>query len=451
MIAFFFYVLVFTLPIPNHPILAYHVGPLTILKCLGIVCLLLAIVEMVRTDSCPPFSKRLSYGWFLAYFLVAFISCLAHDGLSALHSNSFLYTISTFSLFLMATTMIRSLRRLRWAVLVALGSVAWGSLYVIGQWVHFHNVIPGFRTWGGLAGDPNYYAVTVVLWAPLMIFWLMTKRPRWEKWFCLSCLSVILLGFIFAASRGGFLGLSAALLFLIWHTRRRLRTFALVGLFLLPILLVPGQSAVSRLMRPDSSDQQSTEFRLELWQASERAFLEHPLFGIGMGHFHPQIEKNGQLVNLPFHVAHNTYIGIVTDLGLAGFVPFILVLLGSIRRSNTVARRTRAANTPEQRLLHQVALGIQAGLIGYMVCAFFLSTQWQQVFWFAVFLSMSIPAIEASTAPRQARVVNPAADLRLAHSVELNEGSTTGPYVRTHINSTPVGRARPNFSRRLGF
>ncbi|MGA9883694.1 MAG: O-antigen ligase family protein [Candidatus Acidiferrales bacterium] len=279
----------------------------------------------------------------------------------------------------------------------------------------------------------------------------MTKRPRWEKWFCLSCLSVILLGFIFAASRGGFLGLSAALLFLIWHTRRRLRTFALVGLFLLPILLVPGQSAVSRLMRPDSSDQQSTEFRLELWQASERAFLEHPLFGIGMGHFHPQIEKNGQLVNLPFHVAHNTYIGIVTDLGLAGFVPFILVLLGSIRRSNTVARRTRAANTPEQRLLHQVALGIQAGLIGYMVCAFFLSTQWQQVFWFAVFLSMSIPAIEASTAPRQARVVNPAADLRLAHSVELNEGSTTGPYVRTHINSTPVGRARPNFSRRLGF
>lgn len=229
-----------------------------------------------------------------------------------------------------------------------------------------------------------------------MTFWLMTERPKWEKWFCVGCISVMLVGFIFAASRGGFLGLSVAMAFLIWHTKRRVRTLALAALFMLPILLAPGQSAVSRLIHPDNSDQESTEYRLELWQASERSILENPVFGTGMGHFRPWIIKNGQVINLPFHVAHNTYVGVLTDLGLAGFVPFIVVLIGSIKRLGGVARRMMTHSDPDRQLLRQVALGLQAGLLGYMVCASFLSTLWQQVFWFSVFLSMSIPGIEAS-------------------------------------------------------
>lgn len=391
----FFYSLVFTLPIPDHPILAYHIGPFTVLKYLGMLCLLAAIVQMFRTESCPPFSKGLKYQWVLAYVLVAAVSCIVHDGSAAFSSSGFMFTVSTFSLFVVTTTMIQTPKHVRSAILVALGAAAWGSLYVIQQWRHFHNIYPGFRS-SGLAGDPNYYAVTVVLWIPLMAFWLMAKRPRWEKWFCLACLPPMLLGFIFAASRGGFLGLSVALAFLIWHTRRRARTFALVALFMLPILLAPGQSAVSRLLHPDHSDEESSESRLELWQASKRSFIENPVFGVGMGHFNPWIIQNGQKVYLPFHVAHNTYVGVATDLGLAGLIPFIAVLVGAFRRAGGVARRTLVAKDTDRRLLHQAALGLQAGLIGYMVCAFFLSTQWQQVFWFSVFLSMCLPRIEAS-------------------------------------------------------
>ncbi len=395
----FFYSLVFTLPIPNHPILAYHIGPLTVLKCLGLACLLMALIRTFQTGKCLPFAKGSPYQWFLAYFLIAFGSCIVRDGTAAFSSDPFMYTVSTFSLFFVTTTMISTVKHVRWAVLVALGAVGWGSLYVIAQWVHYHNVFPGFRTWGGLAGDPNYYAVTVVLWLPLMIFWLMTDRPRWEKRFCLACIGVMLIGFICAASRGGFLGLSLALIFLILHTRRRARTFALVAVFMLPVVLAPG--ALTRLLHPTQSDEESSEFRLELWQASERSFIQNPVFGIGMGHFHPWMIQNGQKVYLPFHVAHNTYVGIITDLGLAGFIPFIVVLVGSFRRAGGVARRTIGATDPDRRLLHQAALGLQAGLLGYMVCACFLSTQWQQVFWFSVFLSMCLPRIEASL-PKEA-------------------------------------------------
>src|ERR1700683_2450574 len=244
----FFYILVFTLTMPNHPLLAQRIGPLTVLKCYGIFCLIVAIFEMVRTKSCPPFSRSVPFRWYVLFAFVVLASVLIHDGRAAFRSDPFMYTLSTFSLFIVTTTMVRSIERLRWAVLVVLGSVAWGSLYVIRQWQEFHNFIPGFRTWGGLAGDPNYYAVTVVLWFPLMIFWLVSKRPRWEKWFCVSCLAVIMIGFMLAASRGGFVGLSVGLLFLIWNARKRLRNFALVSLLLIPIFLAPGQSAITRLL-----------------------------------------------------------------------------------------------------------------------------------------------------------------------------------------------------------
>ena len=44
-------------------------------------------------------------------------------------------------------------------------------------------------------------------------------------------------------------------------------------------------------------------------------------------------------------------------------------------------------------MVRQVALGLQAGILGYMVCAFFLSTLWLQVFWFCSFLTMSLPRV----------------------------------------------------------
>jgi len=399
---FFFYLLVFTLTIPNHAILARQIGPLTVLKYLGIVCLLTAAFEMFRTARCPPLSRLVHARWFLIYFCVAFTSCLMRDGTAALSSAPFMYTISTLSLFVVTTTLVCTRSRLRWAVLIELGSVAWGSLYVIRQWQHFHNVYRNFRA-GGLAGDPNYYAVTVVLWVPLIILWLMSNRPRREKWFCAGCLVVILTGFIFAASRGGLVGLFVALLFLISKTRRRVRNLALVGLLMIPMFLVPGQSAFHRLMHPSAYDDESSQFRLELWQAAVNTFRDHPLFGVGMGHYRPSVTRNGAVLYLPFHVAHNTYLGLIADLGLAGIIPFLGIFVSAFMNLRQVARRNKAAG---HVFLYQIALGLQAGLLGYMVCAFFLSTLWQQVFWFQVFLSMCLPRIEGLVlATKQGHVV----------------------------------------------
>jgi len=386
-----FYILIFCLPIPKHQILSLQLGPVTVLKWFGILCLLAAIFQMLRTGSCPPLSRLIPSGWYLLFFVIAVGSCVVHDGLSAFGQGAFMYTLSAFSLYIVTTTMVSDSKSLRWTVLVALGSIAWGSLYVIRQWQQYHSVYPGFRTWGGLSDDPNYYAVTVVLWLPLVLAWLMSKRPRWEKWFCTGSICVMLLGFMFAASRGGFLGLLGALLFLIWNSRNRLRNFTVVAVLLLPLFIGPRQSVLDRLINPDASDQESSNYRLQLWEAAENSFLQHPIFGVGMGHYVPKIHKNGAEIVLPFHVAHNTYIDLTADLGLVGLIPFLGILIGSLINLQRIRRR---AATTDNLPVRQIVLGLQAGLIGYMICAFFLSTIWLQVMWFAVFLSMCLTRIE---------------------------------------------------------
>jgi len=385
-----FYILVFTLPMPNHPLWAAHVGPFTILKLIGMAGLLVAIFEMLRTGTFPVLSKYIPSGWYLVYFFAASASVFRAKGLDAFNSPDFWYILSGFCLFTITTMMVNSAERLRKVVLLVLASIAINSVYVAREWQLYHNFFPGFRTWGGKSDDPNYFAVAVVLWVPLTVFWLLGKRPKLETWFCIGCIGVMLLGFTLAASRGGLIGLAVAMLFLLMHVKHRLKILALVVLLAAPMSLLPGSSALDRLIHPTSSDQESSEFRLELWQAARQDFLDHPILGIGLGNFAPQIVKNGLIIQIPFHVAHNTYMDIAANMGLSGLLPFIGVLIGSVFTLRKVVKRS---NGPEDVMVRQVALGLQAGILGYMVCAFFLSTLWLQVFWFCTFLTMSLPRV----------------------------------------------------------
>jgi O-antigen ligase len=385
-----FYILVFTLPMPNHPLWAAHVGPFTILKLIGMLGLLIALFEMARTGVFPVLSKYIPSGWYLLYFLAASVSVFRAKGLDAFEAPDFWYILSGFCLFTMTAMMVSTAARLRRVVLLVLASIAMNSLYVAREWQAYHNFFPGFRTWGGKSDDPNYFAVAVVLWVPLTVFWLLGKRPKWETWFCIGCIGVMLVGFTLAASRGGLIGLSVAMLFLLMHVKHRLKILALVALLALPMSLLPGTSALDRLINPTSSDQESSEFRLELWQAARQNFIDHPVFGIGLGKFAPQIVKDGIIIQVPFHVAHNTYMDVAANMGLSGLIPFVGVLIGSVFTLRKVVKR---ATAPEDVMVRQVALGLQAGILGYMICAFFLSTLWLQVFWLCTFLTMSLPRV----------------------------------------------------------
>jgi O-antigen ligase len=391
---FFFYWLIAIMPLEDHPFWGQEiVGTLTMVKLVGLLCVFAAVIRMFTTGSMPSFFGSTSSWWYAAYFLLQFCSLLVHGGRIPTYS----LILSDSFLFVVTLTLVDSTLRLRGSLLVAIGAVGFTSLYAIREWQKYHGMYVGFRAWGMLS-DANEYAVFVGLWIPLAFLWAFGKRPWWEKIFCLGCLASCLLGTSFAASRGGFLGLVASFLLLIWHSRRRVRNLALLGVLLLPLGLLNFTSAWNRLLHPSYGDKVGQQARLVAWQVGWKMIKAHPLFGVGLGNFKAIMPGYQESVPKVVSIAHNTYVETAAELGIPGLIVFLGIWVSSLRMLGRLRRTAQTARLPSFSAL---ALGLQAGMVSYLVQSFFVSAWWYRMCWLLLFLALCLDRLaKAAPVPR---------------------------------------------------
>jgi O-antigen ligase len=384
----FFYILIGVMPLERHPLWSRAVGDLTVFKYLGAICLLYAFFYLTARRASPEFLRTWQARLFLTLFLLATLSYVTKSLARELAFNPFLSYLSFLLLFFVVVTVVDSLRRLRWVLFVAAGSVAFASLYVIREWQEFHNIYAGFRP-GWVVGDPNYFTVSALLTLPIAYYMMLGAKVLWERIFCAGCMCLTLVAVTLGASRGGFLGLMAAFVFVVWHSRQRLRNLAFAGALVLLILVWP-IAPVQRLLHPAHYDEAAQESRLFVWRAGLRMIESHPITGIGLGNFKLQVDryepesKNVQLI------AHNAFIEIASEMGLPALLIFLGILFSSYR---TLGRMRVLAFRARQRFVWNAALSLQAGLLGSAVAIFFVSAQYQKLLWLAIFLSICMPAI----------------------------------------------------------
>ena len=131
-------------------------------------------------------------------------------------------------------------------------------------------------------------------------------------------------------------------------------------------------------------------------------FLAHPLTGVGLGSFKQSANdyadpgRDSRLNN----IAHNTYVELAAETGVPGIFLFLGVLYFSFR---SAAKSRKLALKYQMPFLPEAALGIRAGLIGYMVAAFFISAQYQKLLWMVIFLSCAMASIVERVAHAQKR------------------------------------------------
>ncbi len=387
----FFYLLIGALPLNDQRIWSQFLGDFTVIKLLGGVCVLWALVRSVARPQ--PLVSCLRTGTALCclfLFLVMDVSYFSHDGLWTLAPGSLASVLSFVLLLVTTAAMVDSEGRMRWVLLISMGAMAFSSLYVIRQWTQYREVYKNFRTWGGVSGDPNYFVLSAALWMPMCFVFIRGRDVRWERWYCLGCFITILVAITVAASRGGFLGLVASFVYLLWHARERLRNFALVVLLLTPLVLLPS-SPIKRLTNPTVDDQESADSRLVLWRVGIRMFEDKPILGVGLEQFKGLVPQYAYAdEEAPKLVAHNTYIHLAAELGVLGLLPFLGALVLAFRSLGKVVRQTEVSGPA---LFHQTALAMQAGLVAFTVGAFFLTAWWQRMFWFFLFLSICLVTI----------------------------------------------------------
>jgi O-antigen ligase len=239
---------------------------------------------------------------------------------------------------------------------------------------------------GNAFGDSNFVAAFAALFFPIALHKLLTATPRNQKLFGAGAALLLGVLIVLTKSRGGFLGLAAGTIYLLWRTPRKK---ALVTAMLIMLVLASpfvGEHYLQRLSTI-SSEQEERDYsagsRLVLWNAGWLAFKDHPLFGVGLLNF--AIAKapyrdalagryDEELLDYAFQgykVGHSTWFcQMLAEGGLFLTIPFLWLIFGFFRR----AHRLHLARPPTEEIqpLHNLLVGLEAGIFAYCVSISFI-------------------------------------------------------------------------------
>lgn len=384
-----YYLIIISMPYIQHPIWDKDFGGgFTMTKLLGGICLLYAAIHLARRHRIPRFFATPQSKWMVAFFATATYSYVVKGSASWGLNPIFTYG-SAFLFFFITVAVIDSVKRLYWSLMVALGSVAFASLYVIREWQKSGG---GDYRPGYLVGDANYFTVAALALLPIGFELMLIADRKWHKYYCIGCLFLIFAAITLGASRGGFLGIIADVIYLTVRSRRPLRNAARIALFVLPFLIVAPNSPLHRLISPNTGDTGSVQLHLEGWEAGLTMIKLNPLTGVGIGNYKPTIEQYDRLglANTDPHIAHNGFLEVAAEMGLPGFGLY-LIFFGTTFWS--VGSTRKRAQRRGAETLAAIALGMQASMLGVWVAIFFVSGQYTKLFWLILCMTMALPQL----------------------------------------------------------
>jgi putative inorganic carbon (hco3(-)) transporter len=428
------YCLIAVMPLANHPLWNEYVGEMTTVKYLGGACLLYALSYWNRRFPRPEFFRAAHVRCFVVFFLLMSVSYVINGPSFTIVDNKVITYLAFALLFFVILIAVDSLERLRWVLLTTVGSVAFASLYLLREWQK------GSPRPGWVVGDANYFTATACLALPVAVYLMSGSTVRWERLFCAGSMGLTAAAVNVGGSRGGFLSLVVSSLFMIARSRDRWRNLGLALALCLTLGLLVEVSPLERLLNPSEPDQFGADSRLVLWSAGSRIMLANPLFGVGLANFLPSVVREG-IPHEMAYIAHNMYLEIGTELGIPALLAFLAMFPIVFRELEAIRRRT-AAGGP--LLLHQAALGIQAGLLGFVVAGFFVSAQYQKIFWLMLSIAACLDPLErfarmqgepapplpspSPTAPRRPRSPEQARPVSAPHPPARGRWATgTGP------------------------
>jgi O-antigen ligase len=371
---------------------------ITPIKCLGIICAGYAAVHVVMSGSFPRYLATWQARYYLLYFL---LMCSSWALSPYAGTGVFLGITSLLLLYFILLSAIDSVKRLRWLVGGVIGSLGWASLYVIREWQSARGWTNGYRP-GWVVGDGNHFAVTAMPAIPLAWYWAQRRGPGWERWFCWGCLLLTLFAVIISSSRGGFLGLAAMMVFVTVRSHGRMRTALVAVLVLLAVFnVVYPYSPLMRLLHPNANDTASSDNHRASWGAGMNMISEHPLTGVGITAFKPQMLNYApSWYQGGAFQAHNAYISVGAELGVPGELLFVSVLI-STYLSLERTYRTRLASP----LITQTASALQAALIGSAIGIAFITAEYHEHLWLIIFLSMCLPPLASRSRSKHAAAI----------------------------------------------
>ena len=247
--------------------------------------------------------------------------------------------------------------------------------------IYIHRAI-----WYGTFNDPNDLGLAMVIPIPFLIDRLLNRKFL----VALLCLPLLLYGLYLTNSRGAMLALMISIF--IYSVLRFQSTKGIaLGLALAALIVLYGPSRVSKITTDDGSSQG----RVESWYEGFQMFKSNPLFGTGQGTYTEYSDR----------AAHNSYVLVLGEEGVVGSFFFIGLFFYPLRWAKT--NLLKKAGPPEKETERCLLSAATGSLMGLMTAMFFLSRSYILIPFLMIAILTALincPAIEGTTVFEKDRI-----------------------------------------------
>jgi O-antigen ligase len=238
----------------------------------------------------------------------------------------------------------------------------------------------------GALGDPNFMAA---IFLPVLVLCAAMRGAvsTPARSLLLPAAIFLAVGLAMTQSRGGLLAavatLVAALVFMRGHRAAVLGVGA-AAVVTVAVYLLANPAALGRLQ---SIGEDRGNGREDLWLVARRMSADHPVGGVGLANFtvrsreyvrRPGTLRYVELVVERPHVVHNSYLQLLAETGVVGFMLFLAFAWSAVASAVRAGRRFERAGDSALALLSR---GVVAANIGLLTAAIFISVQTTSIVW----------------------------------------------------------------------
>lgn len=262
----------------------------------------------------------------------------------------------------------------------------WAWLLVM-SWVAIFGITHGGRGPGGFLGDENDLALACVGAFPFA-FYGVQLLPGWRRFVAGGCGVLLVLAVVASLSRGGFVGLVAALVYCFAVSAHKVRNFLLAllaaGVF---AVLVP-QDYVEEMSTIQNTDKGTADTRKFLWATAWNVWKDHPVLGVGgsnfnyiAGRYTPKDDPRWQTPDYQERdwsgtTVHSTYFQFLSEMGTVGTALYAIMVVGHFRAVGSLRRRVRRRRDLPKETRNEIEVyagSLAGGMVGTLAAGAFLS------------------------------------------------------------------------------
>lgn len=243
-------------------------------------------------------------------------------------------------------------------------------------------IVEGNRVSVTVSYDPNDFALFLIMCFP-MLFYLMEEEQGIKKMVLIATLVLMLIAIVKTGSRGGFISLCVALSIMFYRKGFKyvLKSIPIFLSILLILNIATGSSSWERfstiLELEDDYNMDARGGRVEIWKRGVNLMLKSPVIGWGIGAF--AVAEGSKNEGGMWKTAHNSFIQIGAEIGVAGLALFAMILVKSI---TTVWRPGKIDE------LEWFRKGLEVGFYAFCAGGFFLSWAYSYVLYFFIALAI---------------------------------------------------------------